>query len=194
MVSQSTQCSYYEEAFEHLNEAVYVTTETMIIWCNQQAVELLGYDNIDQLVGKPNQCFLDPRQHQISNSKTSALYRTGKGQDGVFKLLKKDGSRITCVVKASRIESGDATYMIVIPRPLLSDELDEKLIQFLDALKHEVNDPLMVIWGYAELIHQSHELHPEVNRCLEIIIDNVSHLGEISKAMIKLENLQKKET
>jgi len=185
--------SSYFRAFENLNEAVFVSDGVEVIWCMQKAADLLGYSSPDDVIGKDIMSELVAQESHIeANERIERISKTLEKMGGLVKLIKKDGSVISCVGRSSLMETSNGTYYVSIVRPTESALTNEQDDHFLASVKHEINTPVTVIWGYAELIQHLYggELRPEVMMFLDKIIDNARRLEILSKAMLKLESHQ----
>ncbi len=90
------------------------------------------------------------------------------------------------------METSNGKYYVSIVRQTDSSLMNKQDHHFLASIKHEINTPVTVIWGYAEMIQHLYgdELRPEVLMYLDKIIDNARRLEVLSKAMVKLESQQ----
>lgn len=187
-------CSLYESAFKDLNEAVFVVDQEKTVWCNQEALDLLGLGSLEEFVGQPVGFRLQDYTYEETSERLETILANGTKTEGIMKLRKTDGSLITCAVRSSVIEAASGVYSVSLVRELDEDESQERLVEFLDIVKHEVNTPLSVIWGYSEIIMQKFgdELPSEVLVYLNRMTDNLKRLESMNKALLKLANLTKR--
>lgn len=188
-------CALYEVAFKDLNEAVFVVDQEKTIWCNQEALDLLSLDSLDEFVGQPVGFRLNDYSYEETSERLGTILATGMKTEGIMKLSKTDGSVITCAVRSSVIKSDSGVYSVSLVRELDEAESNERLIEFLDLVKHEVNTPLSVIWGYAEILLQKYgdEFPRDAVVYLNRMIDNLKRLETMNKALLKLANISKKQ-
>lgn len=184
--------TYYEEAFEGLNDSIVVYTRETLLWCNQKFVELLGYQSSADLIGTKPLKHVSSDYHNESTNTFNHLFTTRKSGNGsLISILKKDGSSISCFVKSAVKTRSGFDFIVSIFRPFESSAVDERMIRFMNVFKHEVNTPISVILGYADMIQQLHggTLHPEVVKFLELIMKNAQRIEAVSRAMVKLESI-----
>jgi signal transduction histidine kinase len=65
-------------------------------------------------------------------------------------------------------------------------ETQEEKLAFVQELRHEINTPLAVIRGYAELIEEKlgTEVDPEVKRYLQVIMRNIDRLESATESIL----------
>lgn len=185
---------FYEDIFSELNEAITVlNTNQEIIWGNQAAAELLGYGTPEEIIGRDALLFVSSEYHYKIQEQTQQFLDTGINHKGNFlKLIKKDGSVLGCYSKSSLLELDTGTVIVNIARPFEFEVIDERLLSFIQSLRHEVNTPVSVIWGLAEMIEHQHgeDLTPEIVQSLQTIMKNARRLADISENMVSMESLQ----
>jgi signal transduction histidine kinase len=185
----SISASRYFEVFENLDEAVLVTDGVELVWCVQKTADLLGYSSPNEIIGKEIMTELVASDYYETIEQIKKIFETGKNRDGHLRLRKKDGSILSCIGKSSSFNTSSGVFVVTFIRERDSAVTNDQLNHLLTSIKHEINTPVTVIWGYAEMIQNRHgdNLHPEVMRFLDKIIENAKRLEVLSKALIKLE-------
>lgn len=74
----------FESAYHDLNEAIFISSKHEIVWCNQHAAELLGYDTPEEIIGTNDLKHLAPMQHVEAEKRKESLFGGGVPQDGGF--------------------------------------------------------------------------------------------------------------
>lgn len=155
------------KALEETGELVLVHSPEEIVWCNMEAAEFLGYENVDQLTG----------------SSTEKIMEARNGEKGLVTFVKGDGTTISCLISHHIMEDEDSDVTLSIIQPINSDKLKHKLEKLLYDMKHEVNTPLSVIKGYTELL-QEKDLDPETREFIEIMMRNIERLEKATKKVL----------
>ena len=185
--------SRYFEVFENLDEAVLVTDGVELVWCVQKTADLLGYSSPNEIIGKDIMIELVASDYyNETNERRKSIHETGKNMVGPLRLRKKDGSILSCIGRSSSFNTSSGDFYVTVIRESDSAAINGQVNHILTSLKHEMNTPVTVIWGYAEMIQHRHgnSLHPEVMLFLDKIIENAKRLEVLSKALIKLETGQ----
>ncbi len=68
-------------------------------------------------------------------------------------------------------------------------EVHEERLVFLQEVQHEINTPLAVIKGYAELIGEKlgDDVDPEIKRYLQVIMRNIDRLESATETALAKE-------
>ena len=100
----------FTELFETLQEGIYITTpEGSILDANPALVRMLGYDSKEELLAKKvSEVFADPSERR---SVQEEVERQSSPQGRELALLRKDGSRITCLNTAAAVRDASGKVM-----------------------------------------------------------------------------------
>ncbi|MFW5769429.1 MAG: PAS domain S-box protein, partial [Spirochaetota bacterium] len=139
----------YRRLFENMAEGfIRANTQGEIVLVNQAAVEICGYDSIDDLTGRPmTDLYVDPGER---STLLSQLIKDGQLRNHEFLLKKKNGDTIwtLCNIKVILDENGDLGGT----EGLFRDYTDKKTVElerekherFLDSILDAIQDPVSV--------------------------------------------------
>ena len=159
----------FRNIFEFSNDAMFVIDSKIdrIIDTNFKAVQMLGYDSIDELLSTPISTI-----HRNEMSKmmdfVNSVYKRGKGYSNELTCLTKDNTRLPAEISASLIKIQGYRYIITsvrdvtkrkkaekekqhLERQLLQSQKMESLGVMAGGIAHEFNNILTGIIGNAEL-------------------------------------------
>ncbi|MCC9599639.1 ammonium transporter [Stieleria sp. JC731] len=204
----------YREIYQRALEGIYQTTlEGRFIKANPALIELLGYDNLDELVSSitdlATQCYVDPeRRHEFMRRMSAA----GKVSDFRSEIRKRGGetlwvsenARIVCTEAGVPLyyegTVADITERMTAERLQYEKEQAEAAnqakSQFLAGMSHEMRTPLNGIISMLDLIEES-ESEGQRERYLRIakqssksllqLINDVLDLSKIEAGKLELE-------
>ncbi len=164
-------------------------SKDMIFFCNKDqstiedmnpsGVELLGFKSRQEVIGRPfREFFLDQKQWEMFRDEIC-----GKGhiKDIEAELVRPDGSTRNVILTISVIkdENGkvrgcegigkDITKMKQVTESLIQSEKMASVGQLAAGVAHEVNTPLGIILGYAQLLEEECAENKEALESLHII-------------------------
>ncbi len=181
----------YEKVFSELNEAIFVHTGKLV-WLNSQAIELLGYEDPKEVIGQCVLDFIAEDSHEELAQNYSQIHENNKVEHKAVRLVRGDGSLVTCQVRSSVLRDTKDKLVVSILRPIEVDANDELLIAFLNTLRHEVNTPLAVLKGYTELTEDKliGYFDPDVAKFLIVMKRNIARLENLTKKLMTLESIK----
>ncbi|NPA35654.1 MAG: PAS domain S-box protein [Chlorobi bacterium] len=93
----------YKSLLEISPAGVYMIQEGKVIYSNPKLIELLGYNNLDEITGRPVTDFILPKYHHIARKRMAlALQKIGSKINPLEEtFVKKDGSTINVIVVSS---------------------------------------------------------------------------------------------
>ncbi len=166
--------------FEGSKDLIFFCNEQHIIEdINPSGVELLGFKSRTDVIGKPfKEFFRDERQWKMFKEEVS---KKGHIKDVEAQLVRPDGSRIDVILTISvmKDENGyikgcegigkDITKMKQVTESLIQSEKMASVGQLAAGVAHEINTPLGIILGYAQLLEEDFEDNPDALESLKII-------------------------
>ncbi|MFZ3209860.1 MAG: PAS domain S-box protein [Geobacteraceae bacterium] len=193
----------YKSLMEDASDAIAVfDANGTIKMLNRRGEELFGY-SAREIIGLPlAKLFLlmnienISRMHEILKSALD-----GNDVSEEFKVVRKDGTKVTVKARANRVKSGGEQMMQAILQDVTRErEIIQNLEQsaaelerlnkmkdsFLGLASHELKTPLTVIMGYAELImtDMPEQLDKTTLEMVENIANAASRLDNIVKDML----------
>lgn len=181
---RTKQLQLSEQKFRRLFES----SKDMIFFCdgdgrindiNASGVELLGYDRKESLTGTPLATYF------VDEGKWARYYCTltsqGHVKDFEVELLRQDGSRLYAMITASAIQgekgkikgceaiAKDLTRFKEVTDQLIQSENMASVGQLAAGVAHEINTPLGIILGYAQLLEEDFEDKPDILEPLQLI-------------------------
>jgi len=100
--------SRYRSLIETSADAVVLSDlEGVILFCNQQTVDFLGYENPRSLIGKNIFDFVDPEHHGRIREMGTTTRTHGQSRNLEYRLFRKDGTSVLVEVSSSLIRTRD---------------------------------------------------------------------------------------
>ena len=121
----------YRSFLDTSPDAIIVTDTTgKIVKVSGQTVEMFGYDNVDQLIGKEGVELLAPKDKERATSSIKAEEETGLGKTTEWEIVRKDGSSFTGEIASSLIRDagGTPSAFVVAVRDITEKKLAEEEI------------------------------------------------------------------
>lgn len=170
----------YRRLFDNSKDAIFFCDAgRRIADINGSAVELLGYERKEDLIGKPIlELFAEETNFQQFSQR---LCSQGHIKDFEAAFLRSDGATISLIVTADSIhdEAGrvigcegigkDISRFRHVMAQLMESEKMASVGQLAAGVAHEINTPLGIMLGYVQLLEEDFENNPEVYELLEII-------------------------
>lgn len=158
-----------------------------IIYANEMSYKRLGYSK-DEFVGKNLRQFLAPEHGGLFESRTHLILE--KGQlifENVYVL--KDGSTMPVEVNARIIESKGKKHILAITRDITERKQMQDSLVVTDRLSalgemsagfgHELNNPLTIVIGYAQLLLEDERLSEKVKTDVDRIHSQAQRAANI---------------
>ncbi|RKZ29928.1 hypothetical protein DRQ33_08355, partial [bacterium] len=159
-----------------------------LLFANDKAVEILGYDNFQQMSEKSLLDFVSTESVEMAKSRIERMFSADEPASPMEEILvRKDGTKIIAEVSAAPIEiDGEKRVLIVVhditKRKKAEEEalaLEQKLLQaqkleaigrLAGGIAHEFNNLLNGIIGYAELLKENLSASSSAFRYTELIL------------------------
>jgi|GEM_PF-3523363 len=183
--------------------AIILVENRVVKWGNEAAGRLFGYDSEEEYIGKNVQRFY--ASNAWYNSVVETIIDTVPKKlliEADAEFIRKNGEIFTGHIKASCINPekplernivtvSDLTDRIQAEQDRLSSEKLLSVLEMAGAVCHELNQPLMAISGYSELLMMGLDpSHPHYEK-LSKIHGQIKKTGEITR---KLMGITKYET
>ena len=164
----------YSALVANLADAVLISKEGKITWCNDRTEEILGYTK-DELLGKDASFFL--WEGVDSSEFVAEAYKVTEGRShfrGTTKMMKKNGEVMDIEYSISRISGKAPPEFVMVARDVterkrseeklqelyeqerkLRQELEVEMrrrVEFTRALAHELKTPLTPVMASSELL------------------------------------------
>ncbi len=163
-------------------------SKDMIFFCNKDhqiedinpsGVELLGFKSREEVIGRSfKEFFKDEKQWEMFRDE---ICRMGHIKDIEAELVRTDGStrNVILTISVMKDENGnikgcegigkDITKMKQVTESLIQSEKMASVGQLAAGVAHEINTPLGIILGYAQLLEEDFEDNPDALESLKII-------------------------
>jgi len=180
---RTAELSQSEEKFHHLFSA----SKDMVFFCdngghlkdiNESGLEMLNYDTNERPLLSLDDIFVNESELDIY---LESMHRDGYIKDFEAEFKRKDGSIINVLLSASAIlgDNGnmigcegiakDLTRVKTMMEQLVSSEKMVSVGQMAAGVAHEINTPLGIILGYAQLMMDDFDKDSEVYQNLAVI-------------------------
>ena len=180
---RTAELSKSEKKFRHLFSAskdmvFFCDTEHNLMDINESGLKMLGYSNLDAPLLSLEKIFSN--KGDVDNYYQS-ISQNGFIQDREIEFKKKDGSVIYVLLSATAVydDQGvligceaiakDLTRVKTMMEQLVSSEKMASVGQMAAGVAHEINTPLGIILGYAQLMKDDFEEDSETYQNLEVI-------------------------
>ncbi len=105
----------YRRIFEDLTDEVALADLSgRVLMCSRQSAILLGYDSIEEVIGKNGFDLIAPEDRPWAKERARQVLETGIGGTREYSLLKKDGTCFPAEVSASVIMDADGNPQFIV--------------------------------------------------------------------------------
>lgn len=176
---------------------ISVDKEGRIILFNPAAEELFGY-SIDEVKGEELTIFIPERYRDLYRAGFKGYIETGVsgilGRTVEFLGLKKGGEEFPIQISISACKiSGNTVFTAIIFDITERKNLQEQLIQsekmaavgqLISGVTHEINNPLTVVMGYAEVLLSEPNLDKGARKALQAIYDESNRCKKVVQNLL----------
>lgn len=195
----------YRMIFSGASDPIAILNGNKIIDCNKLAVKLFGYNNEDDIIGKPPWEISPQKQPDGRDSDEKANLFIEKALQGepqrfYWKHLKKDDSLFDAEVSLSSFKLENRDYVMAIIRDITERKKVEREIREISRLKtellertsHELKTPLISIKGFTNLLLELHKdkFDDDVYSILGEIRQGTEHLESIINGLLETSLLE----
>ena len=147
---------------EHAPDAIVVSRDGIVLYANDAAARLLGYDSTEELVGKP-MTFLERRELETMRRRIQQIAESGGPLvPREYPAKRRDGTMITAEITSTIIEFDGAPAVLAYARDVTERTRLRSQIAHADRLAslgmmaagvaHEINNPLTFVGLAAEML------------------------------------------
>ena len=118
----------YRRLIELSPDAIAIHSEGRLVFCNQAGVRMLGYDDPDDVLGRPILDFVHPDSRQMVLERARQMAIEARPLPFVEeKFLRRDGTTLYAEVGAVPFSLGDRSAVQVVIRDVTQRQRDQKL-------------------------------------------------------------------
>lgn len=191
-----------EERYHHLSEAtmegVLLSEESTIIAANQVLADMMGY-TVKELIGMNILKFVTPdHREQLIQS-----LRDRRAGSHTFDCIRKDGTHfsIEAHTRAISYKGGmvyqtairDLTNQIRIEKDRIQHARMRGVLEMAGAVCHEINQPLMALQGYMEILSSRLEAREDVSRHLDRMDEQLERIKKLTHKMMHITRYETKD-
>jgi PAS domain S-box-containing protein len=188
-------------ALEKTDDAVYITDKKGTFeYVNPAFERLTGYKK-EETLGKTPRILRSGKQDAAFYEAMYTTILSGRTFQGTLTNKRKDGQLFDADVTITPIinAEGALTHFVSIDRDVTKQrelEKSQRLTQLgklVSDMSHEVNNPLQIIYGQAEIALMENVANAEVNESLRIIIDQCQRAKDIIMRVLQFSRPSKNE-
>lgn len=184
----------YRRLVEVSPDAIFVHREERIIFANQQAIDLLGAKDADQIIGRSPLEFVHPDYHEaILERSHRIVHGVGQGPPHEERFTRLDGTVINVEVTASAFHDDEGPAIQVVVRDVTQrKQMEERLRKaerlaelgtLASGMAHEIGTPMNVILGRAEyLIERTKD--ETIKKGLQTIVAQVERITRVMNQLL----------
>jgi PAS domain S-box-containing protein len=138
----------YRSLFETSPDAVMIVTGSYeIVMANRRALQLLGYEKADELIGRRSFDFIAPEDRLAATQRLERLKRGEVVESSEYRMITKSGEPVTVEGAASLIVEGrdKSEYIICVIRDISERIRAEEQIRFLASILENLPDAVCAI-------------------------------------------------
>ena len=146
----------------------YTDLSGKILFCNQQAAELFGYEQVEELIDQNIYAFTAPEDQSNAIKNENATIELGKTRNVEYTLIKKNGTRFYAEVNTSIVRdiSGKPKAFIGIIRNITNRKLAE------DEIKIRIEQQAAVA-DFGQFALAGNNISKLMNRAIEVLADTL---------------------
>jgi PAS domain S-box-containing protein len=193
------------EIFNALEEAVFICTpDGLIVDANNAAQKIFGYPATELKNQTTELLHVDHDHFRAFTAHVTETLSEGENASFEYVAKRKNGDRFPVIATVTRLKREDDTQLgiVSILRDISAIKIAEEAtrnserlhgaLELAGAVCHDLNQPLMAISGYAELILMDcPENAPHFSK-LKKIVGQVNKLGDITKKLMHVTRYETK--
>jgi len=167
---------------------------------SEAAERIFGYAKSEAIGRRLNQLLVPQRYRQAFQEASAKFKKTGQGtaigRTLELKALRSDGEEFPIELSLSSFKHKEQWHALGIVRDISARKVAERerlqkeklmgVLEMAGAASHELNQPLQIVSGYAELLSQSIiEDHP-FHEPIQSIIKQCERLGELTHKIMRI--------
>ncbi len=139
-----------------------------ILFCNQQAVELFGFDLVEELIGQNIYAFTAPEDQNNAIKNENLTIEQGKTKNIEYTLIKRNGTRFYAEVNTSIVRdiSGKPKAFIGVIRDITKRKLTEE--EIITRIEQQA-----AIEDFGQFALTGHNIPKLMNRAVEILTNTL---------------------
>lgn len=152
--------SNYIKIFDNISDAVFICKANKILYLNRRAIEIIGYNSLENLVGKDCNSFLEvsPKFIEYGKYTTRRLIYSGEGIEISSTIKRKSDGKIFDMRMLSipfLYENQNTILTVAAPNNDTKDVMinyGKSKSEFIGKISHELRTPLNVILSALQVI------------------------------------------
>ena len=191
-----------EERYRHLSEAtkegVLLSDESTIITANQVLADMLGY-SIRELTGMNMLKFVASHDR----ARLIEMLRNRRAGTNLFKCIRKDGTVFPIEAQSRAIRyNGSMLYQTAIrdlterkriEQERISHERMRGVLEMAGAVCHEINQPLMALQGFMDILTSKTELPDRATDQLHKMDEQIERIKKLTHKMMHVTKYETKD-
>ena len=182
----------FRALIERAPDAVWINDGRRLLYVNSASVRMLGYDSIDELLGRSALDIVHPDDHPVLRDRMTAVISSREPlPPREYRAVRKDGSVLVTEVQSMAVDWEDRKAILGFARDVTArKEMEAKLAQsqrlaalgtLLAGIAHEMNNPLAyVLLGIERALAEleasgGYDPSPDRTRALIDLLHNIQH-------------------
>ncbi|NPV59993.1 MAG: PAS domain S-box protein [Actinobacteria bacterium] len=168
-----------------------------VVYVSPYALEMNGYEDEGEVMGKNTYIFIDPRDHGKALEAWRRVLSEGTAHNVELMGIRKDGSNYVAELNAAVIRDarGEPKSLVAFIRDISErkrierelKERNEELEAFAHTISHDLLTPVAIVEGYAKAaLEADAEGRPEAEReCLEAIARGAQRMSDLITSLLQ---------
>jgi PAS domain S-box-containing protein len=195
----------FRTIFESSIDAIGISKDGINVLVNRAFVNLFGYDNTDDLIGKPflNQISPEYKEKMAYNNEYNSFQNLGIRKNGEkfpfeikigIYILNNEEYSMTIISDISERKETELkllqTHNDLIRAKEKAEENDRLKTAFLQNISHEIRTPMNAIMGFSKLLIEQQNDNSNIKNYSEIILQQSKGLLEIINDIIEIAKVE----
>jgi two-component system, cell cycle sensor histidine kinase and response regulator CckA len=181
---------------QNLSDVITVVAVDGTMLYHSPSIERVAGYKASELLGQNFLSFVHPEDRfAVRGALERLTLRVGSAAPPEFRFCRKDGSWVwlesvgnnllnDVAVGGIVVTSRDVTTRRVLEEQVRQSQKMEAVGRFAGGIAHDFNNLLMVIQGYAEIVRQEEDVHPEIRKNVDTIVRATMSAASLTRQLL----------